>query len=199
MPNGRHVLTYASWVNMKQRCLNPAYPWFHQYGGRGIKVCERWLEFENFVADMGEKPDGLTIERIDNDGNYEPGNCRWATRMEQAKNRRKRRPPETYAKHSLLEPATSIIQKLGGISSVAKITGVHPSQVYNWRRPKKVGGTNGYIPYWYVPVLVAHARKHRIKLKPVDFVGKLELTEQGINLKPADFAVRLPSTSSGQE
>jgi len=86
---GRSSPTYKVWADMKSRCLNVKHKSYHYYGGRSIKVCEQWLcSFKTFLADMGEKPPGLTLNRQNNDGNYEPGNCVWATRKEQAVNRR---------------------------------------------------------------------------------------------------------------
>jgi hypothetical protein len=83
--------TKACWSDMMRRCYNQEARNFCNWGGRGIAVCERWHEFKNFLADMGEAPAGLTIDRIDNNGNYDPGNCRWATYKQQLRNRRNNR------------------------------------------------------------------------------------------------------------
>jgi hypothetical protein len=82
--------TYYSWGTMIQRCTNPTNTNFKHYGARGITVCERWMSFENFLADMGERPIGLTLERKENDLGYTPSNCKWATKLEQANNTRLR-------------------------------------------------------------------------------------------------------------
>lgn len=85
----RNTPEYRIWVWMKQRCNNPNNTGYHKYGGRGIKVCKRWLRFESFYRDMGDRPKGLTLERINNSKGYFPDNCKWATWKEQANNSRK--------------------------------------------------------------------------------------------------------------
>src|ERR1019366_8938852 len=94
--DGKIVRSYRKWASMHARCTNPSHPAFYRYGGRGISVGLRWSGrggYEHFMEDMGEPPEGLTLERKNRDGDYEPTNCRWATWKEQAANRKKGGPP----------------------------------------------------------------------------------------------------------
>lgn len=84
---GKMTPTYQAWANMKRRCLDPKSSRYPRYGGRGIKLCYQWRSFDAFLLDMGVKPDGMTLERKDVNGNYEPSNCIWATLKQQANNK----------------------------------------------------------------------------------------------------------------
>lgn len=87
MKKGVHEPTYRSWQMMKNRCLNPKTPDFKHYGAKGITITRKWLTYEGFLADMGERPEGMTLDRRDNSKNYCRSNCRWASRSTQARNR----------------------------------------------------------------------------------------------------------------
>lgn len=89
LSNRSRSSTYLTWAGMKQRCLNPKHKQYQDYGGRGIKICKRWMKFEQFLKDMGVRPDGLTLDRINVDGSYCKRNCRWADKITQANNKRK--------------------------------------------------------------------------------------------------------------
>lgn len=109
---------YKAWHGMIQRCTNKGHHKWHRYGGRGITVCERWLKFENFIEDMGTRPVGMSVDREDNNGNYEPGNCRWATPLQQGSNRS----TNVYV---------LIDDELLTLSSAARRFGIHKSTVMN--------------------------------------------------------------------
>ena len=116
---------YRVWSSMKKRCYNSNAQMFKHYGARGIIVCDRWLNsFENFLADMGPRPMGGTLERIDNNGNYEPANCKWASIVEQLRNR---------SITKLSENSADLIRKLrkAGFSRIelAEQFGVHPQTI----------------------------------------------------------------------
>lgn len=87
MARRQRYRAYGSWCDMRQRCSNPRRREWKRYGGRGIKVCERWSSFENFLEDMGERAEGYSIERVNNDGDYEPANCLWIPIGEQSLNK----------------------------------------------------------------------------------------------------------------
>lgn len=96
--HGKFTPEYTTWVGMIERCSNPLHKSWRSYGGRGIKVCERWKIFIQFHEDMGNRPNGCTLDRIDVNGNYEKSNCRWSTHREQGGNRRHNRIISAFGK-----------------------------------------------------------------------------------------------------
>jgi len=136
---------HKSWMSMRQRCLNHRCPAFKNYGGRGIKICARWESFENFFADMGHRPDGMELDRINVDGDYEPGNCRWATTLQQGRNQRKTR----FATiNGVTKPVTEWAQEFG-----INIRSVNSRLSYGWSIEKALttpklrnGGRSAKVP-----------------------------------------------------
>lgn len=116
---------YNVWIKIKQRCFNKNGKDYPDYGGRGITVCDRWLTFENFFSDMGERPSPTySIDRINNDGNYEPRNCRWATPNQQARNRRVRK-LDSYPKgeqHGSSKISTKTVIKIRNVRKSSSLT-----------------------------------------------------------------------------
>jgi hypothetical protein len=106
---------YWIWNSMKNRCGNPKYKHYKDYGGRGIKVCDRWMEFVNFFADMGEKPEGKSLERRDNDAGYSPENCYWADRATQNSNKRNNR-------HIVADGVSNTITEWGRVTGISHAT-----------------------------------------------------------------------------
>jgi len=129
--------TYSIWAGMHARCRNPRKKAYPRYGGRGIRVCDRWHDYAAFLADMGEAPACKQIDRIDNDGNYEPDNCRWASLQEQARNK-------STAK--LIEGDADRIRDLAAngvrAAEIARYLSVSSASVSNIRRRKQ------WLPTW---------------------------------------------------
>lgn len=116
------TLSYWTWRGMKSRCYVESDTMYGYYGGRGITICPRWMVFSNFIADMGERPSRAhTIERVDTNGNYEPGNCRWATRVEQMRNMRRNVYVET--------PEGRVL-----VADLARRFGFEPKILARWKR-----------------------------------------------------------------
>lgn len=136
--NGYTTKTYSVWLSMHDRCRNPKNRNYKYYGGRGINVCQRWLEFKNFLKDMGEAPAGLSIERENNDGNYESNNCSWVNWKRQGRNK---------SNNKLTKLKVQVIKKLLAESSltqedIARIFIVSPMTISNINTEKTWGDIN---------------------------------------------------------
>ncbi len=122
----KQTAEYRTWVKMRSRCNDPNDKAYHRYGGRGIKVCDRWSKFVNFISDMGERPDGHSIERINNDQGYSPENCKWATHIEQSRNKR----TSVYSEMQARVVLGMLEKGFRGIH-VSKLTGIDEGTIAN--------------------------------------------------------------------
>jgi hypothetical protein len=128
--HGKDKKAYNAWHQMVDRCTNPENKSYARYGGRGIRVCDAWLDFEKFYADMGPS-NGLTIDRRDNDGNYDPSNCRWATRAIQQRNNSRTRLTEEIVADIRSMHASGQLQKT--IAEKYGISDAYVSQIVNFK------------------------------------------------------------------
>jgi len=136
MSDAQHTTrNYIAWRQMRRRCDYPRDKDYHRYGGRGIKVCDRWQTYGNFLADMGERPAGMTIDRIDPDGDYEPSNCRWATRKQQAANRKQ------TSRYLTFNGMTRSVKEWAAILNVST-TVIHMRLLRNWPLDRVLGSAD---------------------------------------------------------
>lgn len=139
---GRVTRTWNAWGSMIARCTNPKKEKYRIYGARGITVCERWRDFANFLADMGECPPGLTLERKDVNGNYEPGNCEWASLKTQGRNRRNNRVIE-------LAGLTATMAEWADISGIGESTISARIDMYGWSERDAIMSPVGSRPWGF--------------------------------------------------
>jgi hypothetical protein len=164
-------LAYKRWYNMLERCRDPEHPRYHRYGGRGVKVCERWLDFDLFYADVGDPPQkGMSIDRIDNSGDYEPNNWRWATHVEQTENRI---PPSQYAPYAapevpryilLMDQKTRVIDVNGRIMSHREVAASLNCKIDTVaKRLARLRKSNPKVTKYLISELQELSAKYRVK------------------------------------
>lgn len=132
--------TYHSWRGMVERCTNPKHIAWKNYGGRGIAVCERWKLFENFLADMGERPEGMSLDRTDPNKGYSPTNCRWATNKEQARSTRKTKDQKLI---ELVQTARFLLENCVSYKTIQEILGISKDRLFAMLVP----GAYSWIPH----------------------------------------------------